>query len=173
MLCTETQHLFKKFITILRGSKIKSGSPCDIICYIYSGKNNTAIAITSLIDLEKINLFLREALRMLLYEKNKSRYVKIFIKGSGVLLAQLAQGIKKQELYKLIFRVLFVTMHSIIFRNKLVNRVNLFFKIGVSSFLDKNNADFDLFEKCDLHIKYPDGTYGPYCKRNIVFGKYK
>jgi uncharacterized radical SAM superfamily Fe-S cluster-containing enzyme len=157
--CTEFDFYLSKFIKSFGG--IKTPSFCHPICYVYVDKDRL-LPLNRLIDFKTLRIYLREAFREA--KRSKLRYLYLCFSLFLTILKTITvkNGAKRGASF------LFRFFTSLLMKNFINVKFNKIFRIDVFAYQDRYNADFRMFEKCNLLAPMPNGTLDSFCKRNIL-----
>lgn len=164
--CTVFDYYFYKFTKRLTGVHSKHLAACDMMCYLYSLKDNEVIPLNRLVNLRNLTGFFDESIEIL-NQDGYLRYLKVF--GNFIRTILTKEIIIKWSIVPELFKSTILSLKPLLQRKPPKNNFSNVFRIIVTQFQDKYNLDFDTFRNCNLWSELPNGEISTFCQKNILY----
>jgi len=141
---------FRVFYTFFErgfGKVVQKAPGCLLRCRVFMSESKF-IPICRVIKLKKLTRILENTINISKGEERLTRFKAIFY--------------FSKELFKLMIR------NTDYLRLFLIGKFRKALRIGVWSFNDRYNIDFDLIRYCNNITQMPDGNFGAFCLKNIL-----
>lgn len=161
-ICTEFDHYLSIFIRRLFGSSQRL-SRCDLGCYIYSLSSGKYVPLTWIVKLENVIPILKKVINSL--DSNKKPNLLNLFKLSRIIF-NLKNTTKFYGLFLNLLIHFQFSIFSAFFSSHVRNKIRNLFRVIVTQFQDRYNADFDLFKNCNLWSQV-NGKLQPLCVKII------